>query len=270
MSSRVRAAGLAGVGIAGALAALLFTQGSAPPQSQGTRFGLMTSLPIYRAPQASVADALAAERGAGSQHWLRTALEARNALEPVDILDPGSLARIDTLLLIQPRALTPAENVALDDWVRAGGKVLLVADPMLVSEPPFALGDPRNPQAIAVTGPILARWGLTLEGDGGVPHEHGMGIGGDDAQPREGEETLELGQASIPVTLGGHFSLRAPAGGAPADCKVTNARLVAVCEIGEGRAVLLADATMFERVPEPVDAPDAFWALLGMVRDGSR
>ncbi|MBB3033399.1 DUF4350 domain-containing protein [Alteriqipengyuania lutimaris] len=260
--------------IAGVMAALLMAGTPGAPEAKDTRFGLMSSLPIYRMPQASVADALVVGGDATGVHWLRRVVEANNSLDPVDMLDPAGLARLDTLLLIQPRALTPAENVALDDWVRAGGKVLLVADPMLVSEPTFALGDPRNPQAIAVSGPILARWGLTLESEVDARHRADPGIGGDDPGiERDGthrhadDEMLDLEGATIPVTLGGHFALRAPAGGAPADCELREARLIAVCDIGEGRAVLLADATMFERSPAPSDAPDAFWALMGMVRD---
>lgn len=216
-------------------------------------FGLMTSLPIYRAPKASVAEALAAQDGAGQPHWLRQVVEARNSLDPVDLLDSASLAKLDYLLLVQPRALTPGENVALDEWVRAGGQVLLVADPMLITEPRFALGDPRNPQAISVTGPIHARWGLELE----------PGIDGDAR-----ESLADLGAARLPVVLGGSFAKRPPEGGDPADCDLYAERVVAVCTIGEGRAVLVADATMFERASPSSDAEAAFWALLGMMRDG--
>ena len=228
------------------------SQGEEAPQDQ--RFGLLTSLPIYRAPQGSVADALSAQEA--DRHWLRDAIERSNSLEPIDLLDPASLQAVDTLLLIQPRALTPAENVALDDWVRAGGQVLLVADPMLTSEPGFALGDPRNPQAIAVTGPIQARWGLTLQ-----PAEQ-SGTDGDGA-----ERKVRIGDEDLPVVLGGRFALQPPAGGEPADCALSHEGLLAVCSIGAGRAVVLADATLFERFDKPSDGAAAFWALLGMMRD---
>lgn len=212
----------------------------------------MTSLPIYRAPQASVADALAADEA--EAHWLRAELEQRNTLVPLDLIDPVILAQTDILLLLQPRALTPAENVALDDWVREGGQVLLIADPMLTSEPTFALGDPRNPQAIALTGPIHARWGLSLQ----------PGTGGDGT-----ERIVEIGGHAVPVVLGGQFEKRAPAGGDPADCALRYQGFLAVCAIGEGRAVLVADATFVERDPAAADAVGALYALLGMTRDAS-
>jgi len=240
---------------------------SSPPTSQameGQRFGLMTSLPIYRAPQASVADALRSGNGPDdTRHWLRAELEAGNTLMPIDLLDPASLAQTDILLLIQPHALTPAEYVALDDWVRGGGQVLLVADPMLSGEPGFALGDPRNPQAIALTAPIHARWGLQLvpDGEGATPHDHGKdGDGADHAVP--------AGPHGIPVLYGGTFEERPAAGGDPADCALRYEGLVAVCTIGAGRAVLLADATIFESGGESGDGAGIFWSLLGMLGEG--
>ena len=212
--------------------------------------GLMTSLPIYRTPQSSVSEALAAQNV--QRHWVREALEGRGSLAPVDSLDTESLEPLDRLLLVQPRAFAPAENVALDNWVRSGGKVLLVADPMLVSEPSFALGDPRNPQAIAVSGTILARWGLELQ----------PGTSGD-----AGVRFVSVEGVDLPVALGGSFAAREPAGGGSADCRLRNGGLIAVCDIGRGRVVALADATLFESDPAPASAEDALAALLGMMRD---
>lgn len=236
----------------GTVAVFVIGPPQSPQEPQEQRIGLMTSLPLYRTPGASVADALAAGNEEDA-HWVRGALEENNALMPVDLLDPASLAQMDMLLLIQPRALTPSENVALDDWVRGGGRLLLVSDPMLTSEPRFALGDPRNPQAISVTGPIEARWGLSLQ----------PGIAGDDR-----EERIEIGGHSLPVVLGGRFETVPPAGGSPADCELRNRGFVAICAIGAGRAVLLADATLFERASPSRDAEAILWYLVGMTGDG--
>ena len=242
---------------------------SQPPQAmEGQRFGLMTSLPIYRAPQASVADAL--RSGAGqdeTKHWLRAELEADNTLAPIDLLDRASLAQTDILLLIQPHALTPTEYVALDEWVRGGGQVFLVADPMMSGEPRFALGDPRNPQAIALTGAIHARWGLQLVADksgrgpqGHGPHAHGKDGGG-------AEQAVPAGPYGVPVLLGGTFERRPAAGGDPVDCDLRYEGLVAVCAIGAGQAVLMADATIFESETDSGEAAGIFWSLMGMVGD---
>ena len=245
------AAGVGGLLALGALGVALggATDGSdSPVRTTGQRFGVLSSLPIYRAPQASVADMLA--QGEVEPHWLRAELEQGNRLDPIDLLNPQTLAGIDYLLLIQPRPLTPAENVALDDWVRGGGRVLLVSDPMLSGEPAFALGDPRNPQAISVTGPIEARWGLLLE----------PGRTGDDV-----ERLVGISGYEVPVALGGTFAKRAPAGGDPTNCALLSEDLVASCSIGQGHAVLLADATMFEQDAATAGAVDVFWALLGKI-----
>ena len=255
-------AALAGLLAIGTLAFALGGPDDTIEEPRGQRFGLMTSLPIYRTPQASVADMLA--QGGAQPHWMRTAVEENNILDPLDLLDAKALAGIDTLLLVQPHALTPAENVALDEWVRAGGSVLLVADPMLSGEPRFALGDPRNPQAVSVSGPILARWGLELlaQEDAVEVHDHEPGMSGD-----EGGHEVDLAGRTIPVAYGGRFEKRPPADGNSADCTLRDAGLIAVCTIGAGRAVVVADATLFERGSGTQGASDVFWVLVGMARD---
>ena len=58
--------------------------------------------------------------------------------------------------MAQPLAQAPENLVALDDWVRGGGRVLLLADPMLEWPSKRPLGDPlRPPPMFADTG--LAR-----------------------------------------------------------------------------------------------------------------
>ncbi len=257
MNKTLLAAGLGGLLAIGATGFVLSGKDASPQDApiatdvpHGERFGLLSSLPIYRTPQANVADVLSQEQG--EPHWLRMAVEAHNALDPVDAINAQSLSQIDMLLLIQPRALTPAEYVALDDWVRGGGRVLLVADPMLTGEPSFPLGDPRNPQAIALTGPIEARWGLELQ----------PGISGDGA-----ERQMTLGGQEVPVMLGGTFVKRPPAGGDSADCGLRDGGLIAVCAIGRGRAVFIADATVFEEQIGPKQGSDIFRGLMGIFGD---
>ena len=63
--------------------------GEGPGERDG-RIGLMSSLPLYRAPESSVAEALAAQ--SVRHHWVRAVLEKRGTLEPLDVLDPDSLA----------------------------------------------------------------------------------------------------------------------------------------------------------------------------------
>lgn len=89
----------------------------------------MTSLPLYWRLGADVADIAS---GNALVPWQRQAMERRFDLVPLDTLSPipaltpdepetDPLAELDYLAIIQPRGLSPADNVALDEWVRAGG-----------------------------------------------------------------------------------------------------------------------------------------------------
>lgn len=161
-------------------------------------------------------------------HWARGALERRFRLLPLDTLDlPSSPGSARLILMAQPRALLPQENVALDRWVRGGGRVLLFADPMLTLDSAYPIGDRRRPQDIALLSPILARWGLVLRFDEGQP-----------------AGWRESAGRSLPVNLSGTLAI-AP-GGHDASCAIEDDALIANCRIGAGRAVIVADAALLE------------------------
>ena len=197
------------------------------------QLGLFATLPIYWGEVADVNEMLS---GAAATHWVRTALESDYRLVPLDTLDgERGLAEMDRAILAQPRALSGAENVELDAWVRDGGRLLMFADPYLSAESRFHIGDRRRPQDVVLISPILARWGLELLFDEDQP---------------DGIRTVSLGEATIPVSLAGHFVKRAPAGGEPSDCALLADGLVADCAIGAGRALIVADATLIENGEE--------------------
>ena len=79
-----------------------------------------------------------------------------------DAIDSEALADADLALLIQPRALPPQALVALDGYVRGGGRLLLFADPQLEWPSRHGLGDPRGPVRSTLISPLLAHWGLEL------------------------------------------------------------------------------------------------------------
>jgi hypothetical protein len=214
-------------------------EGSAPAAdpAPAPELGLMGTIPIYWGEEAAFGDALS---GNANPHWARDALEARFVLRPLDTLSDATLRELDFLLLAQPRALAPSENVALDAWVRSGGRVLLFADPMLTGESRFAIGDRRRPQDVILLSPILGRWGLRLEFD--------------DSQP--GGPTVLDAAVPIPVNLPGRFALAAGAG----DCTLEAANVLARCTIGEGRALVLADAAVLDLYePHPAASVALNW-----------
>lgn len=186
--------------------------------------GLFTTLPILWADSPDLAASLNPQ---AEPHWARAVLAGKGAILPIDALTPESIGKVGRLLMAQPRVLTPQENVALDNWVRGGGRLLLLADPALTEESGFALGDPRRPQAVALLSPILSRWGLELLFD--------------DRQPF-GRARREVMGVPIPVNLPGQLATRGQA-----NCRLWGEGLAATCAIGKGRIVVVADAALLER-----------------------
>jgi hypothetical protein len=189
---------------------------------QDRTLGLFTSLPILWSETGDLKQLVDAPT---KPHWARTALEQRGRLIPLDTL--LDLSALRELVIAQPRPLVPEENVSLDAWVRKGGHLLLFADPMLTQESAFALGDRRRPQDVVLISPILARWGL--------------GLTFDEDQPAGVRESAGEG---LPVNLPGAFTI--VAGGHDAVCLIGQNGLVARCDVGKGRAVLVADAALLE------------------------
>ena len=144
-------------------------------------------------------------------------LRAHYVLKPIDL--PSQLPPHATLLAAQPRALPAEELVALDAWVRGGGKMLLLADPMLEwpSERPF--GDrTRPPLAYPDTG-LLAHWGLRLE----APDKRGLVISN---VWRSKAAFLSPGK----LVASGQV------------CQTDDEGLIAQCMMGVGNVTVVADA----------------------------
>jgi len=204
------------------------------------RLGLMGTIPIYWGESETFGDVLS---GKGSTHWARARLETRFTLDPLDTLTEENLAGLDYLLLAQPRALSAAENVALDAWVRRGGHVLLFADPMLTGGTHFAIGDRRRPQDVMLLSPILSHWGLAMEFDVEAP---------------EGLEIVDGGRGPIPVNRAGRFA----ATSGNDTCKLAARGVLARCRIGRGTATILADAATLDLYDPHPTAPAALDSLV--------
>jgi hypothetical protein len=131
------------------------------------------------------------------------------------------------LLMAQPRGLAAEENVALDNWVREGGRLLLFADPMMTGESRYELGDRRRPQDVALLSPILAHWGLELQFDDGQ-------------QP--GLALVDHFAAPLPVNLPGQLV----ADEDRFECVVPDSSVLAHCVLGEGEVLILADAALLD------------------------
>ena len=172
---------------------------------------LLTSLPLVFAEKFGL-------DGGGSPALVALAMHYR--VIPIGITDAPTLGKRRLLLMAHPLAQPAEALVDLDRWVRNGGRLLLLADPLLEWPSERPLGDPlRPPPAFADTG-LLQHWGLRLD----APDERG---------PKERQ-------------LAGQAILTQSPGSLVGQCAISSDRLVAHCRIGKGRATIVADADFLD------------------------
>lgn len=152
-------------------------------------------------------------------------LRQRFDLRPVDSPLSGNMRAAKTLLLAQPRGFSPAELSALDSWVRAGGNMLLLADPLLRWPSPLPLGDRRRAPSVNMLAPLLSHWGVELQPPSSA-----------------GEKRMLLDDGRLLVTMASS-SLAVRRG---SSCRTESQALIARCRIGRGQVVLVADADIMD------------------------
>jgi hypothetical protein len=172
---------------------------------------LLTSLPLVFGEDFSL-------RGEGSPAL--EALRSRYRVVPISVADPAELAKGRLLLMAHPLAQPAEDLVALDQWVRGGGRVLLLADPMLEWPSRRPLGDPLRPPAMFMDTGLLAHWGLRLDGP-----------------DRRGPKIEKLGGYDVLTVSPGVLSGR---------CRIEPGGIAADCRIGKGSAIIVADADLLD------------------------
>jgi hypothetical protein len=180
------------------------------PVEQRPALALLTSLPLIFGEKFGL-------DGGGSVALSR--LEQRYNVVPIGVADAASLKGRRLLLMAHPRAQPAEVLVELDRWVGNGGRVLLLADPMLSWESGRPIGDPlRPPLSFADTG-LLKHWGVELSAGGGkVPVE----------TPSPGMLVSER-------------------------CEIDDGGFIARCAVGKGRATIIADADFLNGEPKDLD-----------------
>lgn len=166
---------------------------------------LLTSLPLVFSNQFSLQ---------GGSPTL-DALERRFDVVAIGTTSREELADADLLFMAHALPQTAENLVSLDEWVRGGGRVLLLADPQLDWDTGLPLGHPQAPPYFFGDTGLIGHWGLTLEG------------------PRDATEI-----EGVPVSSAGRLTATNDA------CAVTHDGLLAECSIGEGRAIVIADADL--------------------------
>jgi hypothetical protein len=181
---------------------------------------LLTSLPLVFPENFGL-------KGGGSATL--TALERRYRVISVPTADAANLRQGRILLMAHAPAQTAEALVDLDNWVREGGRLVLLADPLLEWESERPLGDTLRPSPMFPDTGLLQHWGLRLD----APDERGP------AQRRLGKHEV------ITVSPGALFG----------SCAIARDRLAARCRIGKGEAVVIADADFLdiERLDGPKD-----------------
>ena len=202
---------LAIVAIATAVSLAFALRGPRPlpprPEADKPVLLLLTSLPLVFAEDFSI-------QGGGSPAL--GALETRYKVVPISVADPPELSKGRLLLMAHPLAQPAEDLVALDRWVRGGGRVLLLADPMLEWPSKRPLGDPLRPAPMFMDTGLLAHWGLRL-----------------DAPDDRGPQRRRVAGFAVVTVSPGTLSGGCPIGGRG---------LVAHCRLGAGQATVIADA----------------------------
>jgi hypothetical protein len=199
-----------------------------PPVSASEKpaLAVMSALPLFW----GEGDADAILQGEDQRAPLVTHLARGWSLVALDQLGSADLSRARLLLLAQPRGLSPDELVALDRWIRRGGRALVFADPLLVWPSSLAMGDRRRAPPVSLLDPLLSHWGLVL--DGPVGNAANVVMIGSDGKTGQG------------VGVG---SWR----GSNKACTVSADKRIADCRIGQGRALLVADTDLLDLDQHP-------------------
>lgn len=233
------------------------------PEAQAAKpvLGLMSTLPLQWSEGGIEAD-LSAD---AKPHPAYVRLQERYDVRPLDSFHDLDKRPLALMLLAQPGALAPAELVNLDNWVRGGGRLLILADPALQWGSLYPLGDKRRPLFTSLLSPLFGHWGLEL------------------VLPMSDQQAIairEVDGLNIRTQTLGEW-LPKP-GKVTANCQIAAHRLLADCRVGKGRALLLADADLLDSVywegqgVRAVTGDDEFanlqWidAMLLALRDGAK
>jgi hypothetical protein len=224
-----RARLIAGLGLlALLLVAILLWRGAGASQSAEDRKDLLwtSTIPL----QWGETDLTAIAKGKGEAAAAFVRLESRYRMKPVDNLLKLDAPSSRMFLLVQPRLLSPAELVAFDKWIHAGGQALILADPALQWPSAHPMGDTRRPLFTSLLNPLFRHWGVELVLPAGA---------------EEAEQMVAVGSYDLKLVSAGVWQ---PFAGktATAHCRIGPAAVVAECRPGRGRAVLLADADMLD------------------------
>ncbi|MFL6734801.1 MAG: hypothetical protein ACJ8EY_08900 [Sphingomicrobium sp.] len=149
-----------------------------------------------------------------------TSLRTRYRVVPIAVADAENLRQGKLLFMAHARAQPAEALVELDQWVRAGGGLLLLADPALEWPSARPLGDPLRPSPMFPDTGLLQHWGLRL-----------------DSPEERGPVNAFVGRRQVLTLSPGKLTGR---------CRVASDQVVARCHIGSGSVTVIADADFLD------------------------
>jgi len=131
------------------------------------RIGVISSLPVMGSKNQNP---MMAMRGMGQTppwgfvRYLQQDYEVEEIPKDSDVI----AGEIDVLLIVHPKELSDAQLYAIDQYLLRGGHVIAFMDPLSLlgqQQPnPQMMGAPPPPDKPSSLGPLLAAWGVELEG----------------------------------------------------------------------------------------------------------
>lgn len=198
------------------VAILLFNQ----EKREKPKLALMTSIPLVLG-EVGVEQMV---QGQSDPAPAYDVLKENYDILPLDVID-DRLSDVKMLLMAQARPLRGSELVALDQWVRDGGHIVILSDAALQWPSEYSLGDKRRPLFASLLSPLFKYWGLEqllLLDD---PSEH----------------SITIDEHHINTVTPSEW--RQVKGQAPqVKCTLNANKFEANCRIGKGRAILIGDS----------------------------
>lgn len=201
-----------------------------PPAATAAPATILTGLPFRWSGGTDIATMIAE----GTQDDPALArIEAAGPVRLVDSLVDHPPPPGGALLLAHPRALAPQELVAIDAFVRGGGRAVILADALSGWPAKHPLGDPRNPPVTSLLTPLLDHWGVVLGA----------------AEPRPVAAMVD--GRKLELFSAGRFDRLPPI------CRSFAERRIAFCRLGQGSVWLVGDSDLLFA---PLWQPEPTWA----------
>lgn len=181
---------------------------------------MLTGLPLRWSASSSIAAMIA--EGTNDDPSI-TRLTATGPVSLVDSLADHAPPPDGVLLIAHPRALAPQDLVAIDAFVRGGGRAVVLADALSGWPTRHPLGDPRNAPITSLLTPLLDHWGVTL---GAAPTGESESL------------SVDIEGARLRLFSAGRFDRL------PSSCRAYAGRYAAHCRIGRGEVWLVGDADL--------------------------